>query len=126
MSTIENIREPSQKTRTYGNLMGIFETKEGLETTLARLGESGIGVSDLEVLSGSSGIEALSKADHFFLAEGEHGAITAYRKFLEAGASVLSVHVGESDDAKKLAEMGSQNGGHHLTYFGPLVVEQYN
>jgi hypothetical protein len=123
------LRYPTNK------LLGVVNTTEELQTTIAELNAAGFCEKEIDVLCGKEGAERLdvSGRHHGLLARlyrfigtlgDESKNLEEYEQELASGHFLLALHAADEDKRTRALEIIKSHGGHAVTFFGRWTAER--
>lgn len=106
------------------SVLGFFDTKVQLDTFASELEQDGIHEDCILALYGDDGVAIVERVPLYFLGDGESLDMEMLTLELKQGHFGVAVQVEDRDEARRIASIGTRNGGRSFSYFGTLVHEK--
>lgn len=106
-----------------GMLIGVLDTRQSVDATVSAINAAGISDSEMILLHGEDGLNLIERFEKgaFFFSDGPEKLFHRDKSVLAEGKYVLGIKVGGSEQARELAALAKQHGGHGFAHFGIFV-----
>lgn len=123
--SVKPIQDREQKLpQPQGHTIGFADSRASCETIVDALEASGIAESKIVVFAGEDGVHLLRRMMEGLWGESAQKFLTRGVEELEAGHPAICVEVDGLAQARHVAELAAQYGGHSFDHFGVLVDTQ--
>ncbi|HZZ71586.1 MAG TPA: hypothetical protein VFE24_04990 [Pirellulales bacterium] len=108
-----------------GRVVGFVNTQAECDAIIEALNAVGVPRKKITVLFGQEGLHILERSQgKFFMGDAESETVEFAIQELSNGHVSFAVDADDRDEASRIAAVITQNGGHTVSYFGPLVAER--
>jgi hypothetical protein len=127
--SLEPLKDEGQELPQFrGLLIGVLDSREDVDATVAAINKAGVPDSEMLLLHGQDGVHLVERFHHgaHFFGDCPDQLFRRDTSVLADGKYVLGIKVKEGDQARKLAAIAKEHGGHGFAHFGMFVDTQFN
>jgi hypothetical protein len=106
-----------------GMLIGVLDARQELDAAVAAINAAGIPISEMVVLHGEDGLNLIERfqSGSSYFSDGPEKLFRRDKSVLAEGKYILGISVKSSEQARELAALAKQHGGHGFAHFGMFV-----
>jgi len=109
-----------------GHVIGEIDSRRQLDEIVDDLENHAIPVEDMLLLEGEEGVRLVKRGKRFFFSDSETEMAKIEVQALRNGHLILEIKVQNAKQAREIAQVAKQHGGHHFMHFGMLVNTALN
>lgn len=122
--SLEPLRDEGQiLPHLRGMLIGVLNTRQELDAAVAAINAAGIPNSEMIVLHGEDGLNLVERfqSGSAYFSDGPEKLFSRDKSVLAEGKYVLGISVKGGEQARELAALAKQHGGHGFAHFGMFM-----
>jgi len=127
--TIEPLKDENQLLpQLRGMVIGVLDTRQDVDAAVSAIKAAGIADSEMILLHGEDGINLIERfqSRSSYFSDCPEQLFRRDKSVLAEGKYALAINVDGGEQARKLAALAKQHGGHGFVHFGMFVDTQIN
>lgn len=106
-----------------GKLIGVLDTRQQVDATVAAMNAAGVPISEMFLLHGEDGLHLVERFQDgtSYFSDSPERLFYQDKSVLMEGKYVLAIHVHGSEQARELAALAKEYGGYSFAHFGTFV-----